>query len=125
MAGTIVADTLQDGAGNSTAMDNAIKGSAKAWCQFTGGNPCTIRNSFNISSITYNSTGVYTVNFTTAMPNANYSALYLANFDSTSNTLMGSKVATYTTTSCQLACYSSGTVNFYDVPNNNFVVFSS
>ena len=31
MAGTIVADTISDGAGNTTAMDNAIYGSAKAW----------------------------------------------------------------------------------------------
>jgi len=37
MAGTLVADVLQDGAGNSTAMDNAIYGSAKAWVNFQGG----------------------------------------------------------------------------------------
>ena len=37
MAGTIVSDVLQDGAGNSTATTNAIKGSAKAWVNFGGG----------------------------------------------------------------------------------------
>jgi hypothetical protein len=71
MAGTIVADTLQDGAGNSTAMDNAIYGSAKAWVNFngTGG---TIRASYNVSSVTVNSTGNFSVNFTNALSNANY-----------------------------------------------------
>ena len=43
MAGTIVADTIQDGAGNSTAMDNAIYGSAKAWVNYNGtGTPIEI-----------------------------------------------------------------------------------
>jgi hypothetical protein len=49
---------------------------ARAWVNFdgttnTGGN-CTIRASGNVSSITDNGTGNYTVNFTTAMPDANY-----------------------------------------------------
>ena len=71
MAGTIVSDTLQDGAGNSTAMDNAIYGSCKAWVNFngTGG---TIRASYNVSSVTVNSTGNFSVNFTNALSNANY-----------------------------------------------------
>ena len=55
MAGTIVADTIQDGAGNSTSMDNAIYGSAKAWVNFNGsGN--TIRASYNVSSVTISGT---------------------------------------------------------------------
>ena len=75
MAGTIVADTLQDGAGNSTAMDNAIYGSAKAWAQWNGNGSVTIRASYNVSSITYNGTGDYTINFTNAFSDANYSAV--------------------------------------------------
>lgn len=49
----------------------AING-AKAWVNFDGttGN---IRSSFNVSSITKNAAGDYTVNFTNPMPNANYS----------------------------------------------------
>ena len=43
MAGTIVADTIQDGAGNSTSMDNAIYGSAKAWVNFNGVTTTSIR----------------------------------------------------------------------------------
>jgi UDP-N-acetylglucosamine:LPS N-acetylglucosamine transferase len=74
MAGTIVADTIQDGAGNSTSMDNAIYGSAKAWVVWYNASSTTvvINGSYNVSSVTANSAGDFTVNMTKAMPNANY-----------------------------------------------------
>jgi len=76
MAGTIVADTLQDGAGNSTAMDNAIYGSAKAWVYFNSrSGACVVNASYNVSSVTYIGTGNYQVNLTNAMPDANYAIL--------------------------------------------------
>lgn len=46
---------------------------AKAWVNFNGTGTVAIRASGNVSSITDNGTGSYTVNFTTAMPDANYS----------------------------------------------------
>lgn len=45
---------------------------AKAWVNFNGTGTVAIRASGNVSSITDNGTGDYTVNFTTAMPDANY-----------------------------------------------------
>jgi hypothetical protein len=54
------------------ATQNGMTGIAKAWVNFTGSATPTIVGSFNVSSITYNTTGDYTINFTTAMPNANY-----------------------------------------------------
>lgn len=74
MAGTLTISTLSDGT-NSTSTTNCIKGSAKAWVNYQGGNgntSGTINSSFNVSSITANSTGNWTVNITTAMANANY-----------------------------------------------------
>ena len=47
---------------------------AKAWVNFNGTGTVAIRASGNVSSITDNGTGDYTVNFTTAMVDANYSA---------------------------------------------------
>jgi hypothetical protein len=48
----------------------------RAWVNFNGttnvGGFCTIRASFNVTSVADNGTGDYTVNFTTAMPDANY-----------------------------------------------------
>ena len=45
----------------------------KAWVNFDGTSTVAIRASYNVSSITDNGTGDYTVNFTTALPDANYS----------------------------------------------------
>lgn len=44
----------------------------RAWVNFDGTSTVAIRASFNVSSITDNGTGNYTVNFTNAMPDANY-----------------------------------------------------
>ena len=46
----------------------------RAWVNFNGTGTVAIRASGNVSSITDNGTGDYTVNFTTAMPDANYIA---------------------------------------------------
>lgn len=46
---------------------------SKAWVIFNGTtSPATIRSSYNVSSVTKNGTGDYTVNFATAMTDANY-----------------------------------------------------
>lgn len=45
----------------------------RAWVNFNGTGTVAIRGSGNVSSITDNGVGNYAVNFTTAMPDANYS----------------------------------------------------
>lgn len=47
---------------------------ARAWVNFNGTGAVAIRASGNVSSITDNGTGNYTVNFTSAMPDANYAS---------------------------------------------------
>ena len=59
--------------GNIT-FDAAQPRVAMAWVNFNGTGTVAIRASYNVSSITDNGTGNYTVNFTTAMVDANYSA---------------------------------------------------
>ena len=49
---------------------------ARAWVNFNGTGTVAIRASGNVSSITDNGTGDYTVNFATAMPDTNYSAIF-------------------------------------------------
>ena len=61
-------------------LDGAQSGSApiyaaRAWVNFNGTGTVAIRASGNVSSITDNGTGDYTVNFTTAMPDVNYSVV--------------------------------------------------
>lgn len=50
--------------------------SCRAWVNFNGTGTVAIRASGNVSSITDNGTGDYTLNFTTALPNANYAATF-------------------------------------------------
>jgi len=70
---TLRLTTISNQTGSSSVpSETVINGSAKAWVNFNGTGTVAIRASFNVSSITDNGTGNYTVNFTTAMPDANY-----------------------------------------------------
>ena len=57
----------------STASGSAPSYSARAWVNFNGTGTVAINASGNVSSVTDNAVGRYTINFTTAMPDANYS----------------------------------------------------
>jgi hypothetical protein len=104
MAGTVIADKVQ---AQSTSTLEIMNGVAltppliedvngvqvgtfcRAWVNFNGEGTVAIRASFNVSSITDNGTGDYTVNFTTALPDANYSAsLSLSNKSSSNAAIM-------------------------------------
>ena len=93
MAGTVVADTLQAASTSTLVLKNGVANTpptiqdsagteigtlCRAWVNFNGTGTVAIRASFNVSSITDNGTGDYTVNFTTAMPDANYSVVVSA-----------------------------------------------
>lgn len=74
---------LQDNKLDKTAI--TVSGSApmyacRAWVNFKGTDTVAIRASGNVSSITDNGVGDYTINFTTAMPDANYSFSGFCNF---------------------------------------------
>ena len=66
--------TLSNQSGVTVPVDTVISGTAKAWVNFNGTGTVAIRRAFNVSTITDNGPGDYTVNFTTAMVDANYSA---------------------------------------------------
>jgi hypothetical protein len=76
---------------------------AKAWVNFNGTGTVAIRASGNVSSITDNGTGDYTVNFTTAMPDTNYSMAGSAQLNTTTAGVprfVGGKI--YSTTSIRV-----------------------
>jgi hypothetical protein len=84
MAGTLTISTLSDGI-NSTSSTNCIQGSAKAWVNFDGTGTPAIRTSYNVSSITDNGTGDYTVNFTNAFANTSYVVIAAVSNDGSNN----------------------------------------
>jgi hypothetical protein len=78
---TLRVSTIQDTAGSNSSTPAAIaNGICKAWVNFNGTfatSPFTtanggIRAAFNVSSVTDNGTGDYTVNFSTALADTNY-----------------------------------------------------
>ena len=70
---TIKTTTLSTLDGTATVpVNTVVNGSAKAWVNFNGTGTVAIRASFNVTSITDNGTGDYTVNFTTAMVDTSY-----------------------------------------------------
>jgi hypothetical protein len=67
---TISSSNLQFNSGYGSV---ATAYGCRAWVNFNGTGTVAIRASGNVLSITDNGVGDYTVNFTTAMPDANYS----------------------------------------------------
>jgi hypothetical protein len=84
-AGTSAAtvDTSQNLQFNSGYGSVATAYGCRAWVNFNGTGTVAIRASGNVSSITDNGTGDYTVNFTTAMSDANYSWSYGSQYANT------------------------------------------
>lgn len=73
---TLRVANLQSTAGTQTVtQDRLYRGAATAWVNFNGTGTVAIRDNYNVSSITDNGVGDYTVNFTTALANANYSGV--------------------------------------------------
>ena len=67
-----IVDTDMIAADAVTDAKQSLSGAAKAWVNFNGTGTLAIRDSFNVSSITDDGTGLFTINFTSAMANANY-----------------------------------------------------
>ena len=76
---------------------------AKAWVNFNGTGTVAIRDSYNVSSITDNGTGDYTINYSTAFSNANY----CANVSARNYSIIAAAAGSITTTSIRVGTYTS------------------
>lgn len=102
----------------------------RAWVNFNGTGTVAIRASGNVSSITDNGTGIYTVNFTTAMPDTNYSFFGFArrDNDTATSTQVISANASHTKSSGGFSIKNNyidngGAVNLNDTAEINISVF--
>ena len=94
---------------NSGYGSNANAYGCRAWVNFNGTGTVAIRASYNVSSITDNGTGRYTVNFSTALADVNYSTVVTSSTGNSGQTWLlsdagpnlnsGAYSSTYTTTS--------------------------
>jgi hypothetical protein len=103
---TLVAQTISNGT-VSTSSANCIRGSARAWLRYNGATQ-TINNSYNVSSVTYNSAGIYTINFTNAMADANYSVCGTGGSWNVANSWLQVNPNIFSSTQFQLANVTSG-----------------
>jgi hypothetical protein len=98
---------------------------AKAWVNFDGTtSPGTIASSYNVTSVSKIGTGRYTVNLTTAMSSANFTAFASGDVGSTLARNFGYGATPLTTTSVSVFCEDSGGVAFDGGPIS-IVVFGN
>jgi hypothetical protein len=146
-------DLIQDGAVSTPAklaaavvtapkVSGAQTGTApvygcRAWCMFDGtrnvtdtgastnGQPVLLKASGNVTSVTKNATGDYTVNFTTAMPSADYAFTGHVKAADRSLILGGDSVPTApTASSFRFTVFGSTTVTNTDASRVSLVVFA-
>lgn len=119
MAGTVVIDTLQSSTTSPVVFTNtngtAIGTLCRAWVNFnpTSGS-AVIAASFNVSSVTYNATGAWTVNFTNSMPDANYAVASTSKQAGSGGSIMViDQTVAPTASACKLNLYNtvSGNLN--------------
>ena len=94
----------------------------RTWVNFTGTGTVAIRASFNVSSITDNGTGDYTVNFTTALANVNYAVLITGKRPTGSTEFPGFFSTTLNVGSVQIGVVQPG-VSFYDSAAIHVAIF--
>jgi hypothetical protein len=114
---TLRVNTIQDSTGSSSP---AINGLAKAWVNFNGTGTVAIRASLNVSSITDNGTGDYSLNFGTALSDANYAVCsIMSNSQAVGNSVKilaannTSSPTTMTTSACRLVYATNSTAEDY------------
>jgi hypothetical protein len=100
---TLTVQTISNGS-VSTSSTNVIQGSAKSWVNFNGVTTATIRASYNVSSVTRSSSGLYVVNFTNAFTDANYATTVGASNNTTADSSWPvPKVLTQTTSAATIS----------------------
>ena len=100
----------------------------RAWVNFNGTGTVAIRGSGNVTSITDNGTGDYTINFTTAMPDANYSVSGTARYTTATNSMFlaigaSGGAGTYSTSAVQVRSVSFSGGSDYDCDIVNVSIF--
>jgi hypothetical protein len=124
---SVTTDEIAAAAVTAPKLSSAQSGSApiyaaRAWVNFNGTGTVAIRASGNVSSITDHGVGLYTLNYTTAMPNANYALAGAVQYDTvTGRSPRAFHVLAYNTGSTQINTVS--TASSEDLPYINVSVF--
>jgi hypothetical protein len=111
VSGTGLTQTV-DGSGIVKLQSNGVATNALAWVNFGYSGSISVRSSYNVSSVTRVSTGVYNVTFTNNLSDANYSVILTTCRENSENDHRGACVdlnGTYSTSTFRIATIVSGT----------------
>ena len=125
---TLNVNTVQSSTSNPPIFKNSggdVAGTlCRAWVNFDGTNTVAIRDSYNVSSITDVGEGEYTINFTNALSNANYSWVGTCGAGTaTTNSLLNLELITGTAISSSMTTTSISVETVFRSPlspRNNF-----
>jgi len=131
-SGTLPTALIADAAITPAKLSGDQSGSApvfgvRAWCRFNGTNTGTNAPAAggNVTSVTRNGTGDYTVNFTTALPDSSFCVVVSAGDATGTPTSNGRMIgfggAAFTTSSCRFSVFSQSNVA-NDSPVINVIV---
>ena len=121
MAGKIIADTIETGAGADISTSYVVNGSAKVWVQLLT-STAVAEDSFNVSSGTDNGTGDFTTTFSSSMNNDDYAVSATSGFKTTVNDSTFSATKTISTSAVRTRTGTDGgSVN--DSQLNHHIVF--
>jgi hypothetical protein len=117
MASELRVNTLKDAAGaNSVAMQYVAGGSAKAWVNFDGTGTIAARDSLNLSSLSDDGTGLYTVTVLSAFSNDDFSTAGAGGENSGGgNRMLGLRTTTTTTKGLRGFSVASSAVDLAEV----------
>ena len=136
MASTINASSTANGivstadaSGILNVQSNGVNTNAQAWVNWSNPTAPSIQSSYNVSSVTYTSTGAWTVNFTNAFADAKYCAVGSATTNVSANGCVvigyagGTLLNTKTASACSLFTQSVSGGGFYNAYEINMVFF--
>ena len=122
--GVITTDDLANNAVTTAKLGtNEQSGLCRAWVNFNGTGTVAIRASFNVSSITDNGVGSYTVNFTTAMSDVNYAYAGFVKSNGIVSILVPDNGTSPTTSALPIRSNSSGGTGLFDSDDVCIAIF--
>ena len=119
--GTFSGDVTLGSSVLATPSGSAPSYTCRAWVNFNGTGTVAIRASGNVTSITDHGTGEYTVNFTTALPDRNYTVTQCAG-NTAANACYLNVWVTPTASSCRFLCRSDAAATI-DANECNVAIF--
>ena len=114
---TLTVSNISD-ATTTVGTSYVVNGSAKAWVNFNGTGTIAARDSFNVSSLTDNGVGNYTVNINNAFSSVNYASL--ASGNRALSLQFPFQAQNNSASACQIGAYDAST--FADIANIHIAI---